>query len=149
MDTKNALTSTGREAKSSARRNFRGLASGPVTGVLANQHPRIRFRRFARSCAPVRKRHGRRRLLHGMVRAGENGRLPRTPVRRIANDSCAAARHLLVRAPSGIAAFIDHVAEAKTGPVEPTPPGPEQIARMQASSGSVGITLLPDSTASA
>jgi quercetin dioxygenase-like cupin family protein len=77
------------------------------------------------------------------VRAGQNARLPRQSAHRIANNGAGPARYLLVCAPAGFEAFIEHVAEAQAGPVVPTPPGPEQIARMRASSEQFGITLLP------
>lgn len=77
------------------------------------------------------------------ARAGENVLLPRVLPHRIANNGTEAARYLLVCAPAGFEAFIDSVAEAHSTPVTPTPPGPEQIARMRAAAGRFGITLLP------
>jgi len=77
------------------------------------------------------------------VRAGENTRLPRQLPHRIANNGPAEARYLLVCTPAGFEAFIEHCAEAQPGPVIPSPPSPEQIARMRTSSAQFGITLLP------
>lgn len=77
------------------------------------------------------------------AQAGHNVRLPRDSAHRIANNGSEPARYLLVCAPAGFEAFIDDVAEAHSTPVTPTPPGPEQIARMRAAAGRFGISLLP------
>jgi hypothetical protein len=71
--------------------------------------------------------------------AGQNVRLPRQLPHRIANNCQEAARYVLVCSPSGFEAFIEQCAQAQTGPVRPTPPSPEQIARMRAYAGQFGI----------
>ena len=77
------------------------------------------------------------------AKAGENVLLPRVLPHRLANNGTEPARYLLVCAPAGFEAFIESVADAQHTPVTPTPPGPEQIARMRANAGDFGITLLP------
>lgn len=78
------------------------------------------------------------------VHAGENVSLPRHLPHRIANNGTQPARYLLVCTPAGFDAFIDSCATAHAGPVTPTPPGPDEIARMRAAAPRFGITLLPD-----
>jgi len=76
------------------------------------------------------------------IHAGETALMPRHVAHRIATGADSAARYLIVCAPAGFDDFVDACAEAHKGPVSPTPPGPEDIARMREAAPRYGITLL-------
>lgn len=77
------------------------------------------------------------------LHAGETAIMPRDIAHRIATDDTTAARYLVVCTPAGFEDFVEACADAQQGPVIPTAPGPEDIARMRAAAPHYGITLLP------
>jgi quercetin dioxygenase-like cupin family protein len=76
------------------------------------------------------------------VHAGETVLVPRRVPHRLGNSADVVARYLVVCTPAGFDGFVDSCADAQTGPVVPTPPQAEDIARMREAAPRFGITLL-------
>lgn len=76
------------------------------------------------------------------VQAGQTIFVPHHVPHRLGNTGDVLARYLVVCTPAGFDGFVDSCAEAQPGPVVPTPPQAEDIARMREAAPRFGITLM-------
>jgi quercetin dioxygenase-like cupin family protein len=77
------------------------------------------------------------------LHAGETIFVPRNVPHKLANTGDVLSRYLVVCTPGGFDDFVDNCADVQTGPVMPTPPRPEDIARRREAAPRFGISLLP------